>query len=221
MRLNFITRYFQTGTPGGAGGDSGRSGGIAGALGSLGGSAAGINPVGASIAGLQAALGLVQTISGNAKVKKLLGQRRAYTTPAEVQKILDYTLSLQGGDTITRDFLTGQINRSFSQSANTALQLGADLNDLSRLFEQKVNSLMQVGNQFHASNMEAFGKALAAYDLMASNKTAEWQSQQDIIKDKLQASGLDKQAGIQNLGSAANAYISLDASRRTSNLYRA
>lgn len=209
MRLNFITRYFQTA------GDA--AGGVAAAAAT--GNPAGL-AVGATLAGLQAALGLVQTISGNAKVKKLLGQRRAYTTPSEVQKILNYSLSLQGGDTITRDYLTGQIDRSFSQSVNAATQLGADPNDLSRLFEMKVNSLMQVGQQYHASNMEAFSKALAAYDLVASNKTAEWKSQQDIIKDKLQAAGLDKAAGIQNLGSAANAYISLDASRRTSDLYK-
>lgn len=176
--------------------------------------------IGTAIAGVQAAAGLIQTISGNAKAKKLLGQRRAYSTPDEIFKILNYTLSQQGGDTATRDYTTGQIDRSFSQSVNAATQLGADPNDLSRLFESKVNSLMQVGQQFHASNMEAFSKALAAYDLVASNRAAEWKSQQDIIKDKMQAAGLDKAAGIQNLGSAANSFIALDAAKRTSDLYK-
>lgn len=211
MTTNFITKFFQTGaapTPGG---------GLAAAAAT--GNPAGL-AVGATVAGLQAAMGLIQTISGNAKVKRLLGQRRAYSTPDEIFKILNYTLSQQGGDTATRDYMTGQIDRSFSQSVNAATQLGADPNDLSKLFESKVNSLMQVGQQFHASNMEAFSKALAAYDLVASNRAAEWKSEQDIIKDKLQSAGLDKAAGIQNIGSAANAFISLDAARRTSNLYK-
>lgn len=177
-------------------------------------------PIAAAAAAAQAAIGLVQTISGNAKAKKLLAQRTAYKTPEEIFKMLNLTLSGAPGDTITRDFQTDQIDRTFSQITGNATRLGADPNDLSALFDQKMNSIMKVGQQFHASNMEAMSKVLSAYDVVAANKSAEWSSQQDIIKDKLQAASAEKAAGIQNIGSAVNAGISLSASAKTSDLYK-
>lgn len=178
-----------------------------------------MEPVSASIAAAQAAMGIIQTISGAAKAKRLMAQRTAYKTPDEIWKILNASLSMAGGDTITRDFQTDQIDRGFSQALGTSTRLGADPNDLSALFDQKMQGIMKVGQQFHVSNMEAFGKVLSAYDLIATNKTAEWSSAQDIIKDKLQAAAAEKAAGIQNIGSAANAAIGLSAASKTSNLY--
>lgn len=198
MKNNFINRFF--GPDAAAGG-------------------AGLDPVSLALAGLQGGLGIIQSISGDAKAKRLMAQRTAYKTPDEIWKILNASLSMAGGDTITRDFQTNQIDRGFSQALGTATRLGADPNDLSALFDQKMQGILKVGQQFHASNMEAFGKVLSAYNLVADNKAAEWSSGQDIIKDKLQAASAEKAAGIQNIGSAANAAIGISAAAKTSNLY--
>lgn len=180
----------------------------------------GIDPVSAGIAGAQAAFGIVQTISAQAKIKKLLAQRTAYKTPDEIFKILNASLSGAQGDTITRDFQTDQLDRTFSQIMGVATRGGADPNDLSALLDQKIQGIIKVGQEFHASNMEAVSKVLSAYNLVADNKAAEWKSQQDIIKDKLQSASADKAAGVQNIGSAANAAISLSASSKTGDLYK-
>ena len=182
-------------------------------------SAPGIDPVSASIAGVQAALGIVQTISGDARAKKARAKRTAYQTPEEIYKLLNLSLSGGQGDTITRDFQTGQLDRAFSQILGGATRLGADPNDLSALFDQKIQGIMKVGQEFHASNMEAMGKILAAYDTVSQNKAAEWSSAQDMLKDDIQSGAADKAAGIQNLGSAANAFISLQGAKKTGNLY--
>lgn len=149
-----------------------------------------------------------------------MSQRTAYKTPEEIFKILNATLNMAGGDTITRDFQTNQIDKSFSQILGGATRLGANPNDLSALFDQKINGMLKVGQEFHASNMEAFGKVMSAYDMVAQNKVAEWRSKEDILKDKIAAATGEKAAGIQNIGSSANAFISANASAKTSNLYK-
>lgn len=148
-----------------------------------------------------------------------MAQRTSYKTPDEIFKILNLSLSAAGGDTITRDFQTNQLDRMFGGITGNAMRLGADPNDLSALFEQKINGLMKVGQQFHASNMEAMSKVLAAYDIVSQNKVAEWRSREDILKDKIQAAAMEKQAGIKNIGSSANAFISLVGAAGTSGLY--
>lgn len=182
-------------------------------------SAPGIDPVSASIAGVQAALGIVQTISGDARAKKARAKRTAYQTPEEIYKLLNLSLSGGQGDTITRDFQTGKLDRTFSQILGGATRLGADPNDLSALFDQKIQGIMKVGQEFHASNMEAMSKILTAYDTVSQNKVAEWRSREDMLKDDIQAGAADKAAGIQNIGSSANAFIGLQAASKTANLY--
>lgn len=178
-----------------------------------------VDPVSASVAGLQAAAGLVQTISASSKLKRKMAQRTAYQTPDEIFKILNATLSQAGGDTIARDSSTSQLDRAFSQVLGGATRLGANPNDLSAIFDQKITGLMKIGDQFHASNMEAFGKVLSAYSLVADNKAAAWKSREDMLKDEIQALAAEKAAGIQNIGSAANAAISLSGSSKTGDLY--
>lgn len=181
---------------------------------------ASIDPVSGSIAGLQAALGVVQAISGNDKAKKAMAQRTAYQTPEEVFKRLNLALSGGQGDTLARDYQTNQLDRNFSQILGGATRLGADPNDLSALFDQKIQGVMKIGDQFHASNMEAMSKILAAYDAVSQNKAAEWSSAQDILKDKIQAGAADKAAGIQNIGSAFNSLISLQGASKIADLYK-
>lgn len=168
-----------------------------------------IDPTGVTEA-LGIAQGIYGAINANATKKRistLLNQRTAYSTPDEVFQILNATQSNAQGDTQTRDFQTNQLDTGFSGVLNTAQLLGGDPNTLSSLFDQKMQGIMQIGQQFHTSNMEAFGKYLGALNTVAENKAAEWQSQQDILKDKLQAEGVNLQNSYANIGSGVNAFI--------------
>lgn len=179
-----------------------------------------VDPVSAALEAVQTGVGIVQSISGDARAKRAIAQRTAYKTPDEIFKILNLSLSGAGGDTITRDFQTNQLDRSFSQMLGGATRLGADANDLSALFNQKINGMLQIGQQFHASNMEALGKVFSAYDLVSQNKAAEWSSAQDILKDTIQAGAAEKAAGVQNIGSGVNAFLGTYASGKTQDLYK-
>lgn len=179
-------------------------------------------PIGIGIEAAQAALGLVQAISGDAKMKKLLAQRKAYVTPDEIYDILNATASRasSGYDPTTLDYLTNQVDRGFSSALNSAELLGADPNQLSNLFDQKIQASMKIGAENQLLNMKNFENYLKAESVVADNLAAEQKSQQDIIKDKLQAAGLNKQAGLQNIGSAVNAGLATASAYGTANLYK-
>lgn len=199
MKLNFITRYFDASSA---------------ALGAAG-------PIGIGLAAAQTALGLVQSISGDAKMKKLLGRRRAYVTPDEIYDILNATASraATGYDPQTLDYLTNQTEGAFSSSIDAATRLGGDPNDLSAIFDQKIQATMKIGAENQLLNMKNFERFLQAESLVADNRAAEQKSQQDIIKDQIQAAALNKQAGLQNIGSGLNAGLSVASSYGTANLY--
>lgn len=153
------------------------------------------------------------------KLKNAVAKRQAYITPNEIYDILNATEQLSQGDTQTRDFETNQLDRAFSNQLGTAELLGADPNQLSSLFEQKINNLLKIGQNFHASNMEAFGKFLVAKNLVAENKTAEWQSREDILKDLI--AGISKTANTyaQTANNGFNNAITGLSAMGTSNLY--
>lgn len=178
-------------------------------------------PVGASIAAAQTALGLVQAISGDAKMKKLLAQRKAYVTPDEIYDILNATASRVGSgyDPQTLNYLTNQNDRAFSSSLDAATLLGADPNQLSNLFDQQIQASMKIGADNQLLNLQNFQRYLQAESVVADNKAAEQKSQQDILKDKIQAAAVNKQAGLQNIGSGLNAGLAIASDYGTANLY--
>lgn len=168
----------------------------------------------------QAAYGIIKGINTDKKIKGLLAQRKSFQTPDEIFQILNATEQNAQGDTQTRDFQTNQLDRQFSQQLGTAELLGADPNSLSSLFDQKVQGIMQIGDQFHRSNMEAFGKYLGGLNTVAENKAAEQISKDNLIKDQLQALGQQRQDNTKNIGSGINAIIGGLAADETSSLYK-
>lgn len=173
------------------------------------------------------ALGAAQTIAGliggigaNNKIKDVIAQRKAYQTPEEIFQILNATQSAAQGDSATRDFQTGQIDRAFSGAIGTAELLGGDPNSLSALFDARVNNLLKVGEQFHASNMESFGNYLKALNTVADNKAAEQISQDNLLKDQIQALAQQKQDATKNVGSGVNAITGALAADATMDLYK-
>lgn len=176
--------------------------------------------------GITEALGIAQGIYGafkagatEKKINALLEKRTAYKTPDEIFKILNATEQKSQGDTITRDFELGQLDQGFANTLGTVQLLGGDPNTAASLFDRKMQGILQVGQQFHASNMEAFGKYMGALNLVSENKAAEWQSQQDILKDKLQAASGAKGDAFKNISGGINTLLSGLAANAEMGLY--
>lgn len=171
-------------------------------------------------ASTQVAIGLVQSITGESKMQKALAKRKAFVTPEEVYKIVNATTNRMGGlDPETLSYITGEVDRGFSSSINAATKFGADPNLLSEILDKKIQATFKIGAENQIENMKNFEKYLSAQQLLADNKAAEQKSQQDIIKDELQAAGLNKQAGLQNIIGGVNAGLSAFSSLKTGSLY--
>ncbi len=165
-------------------------------------------------------VGIYQKSRANKKAKKALSERKAYQTPDEIFQILNAVQSKAQGDTQTRDFQTQQIDNSFANQLGVAELLGADPNDLSSLFNQKMQGILQVGQQFHQSNMEMFGKYTGALEMVAANKAGEWKSTQDFVKDDLQAAAADGAAANQTINSGINMALSGYSASQSNKLYK-
>lgn len=184
----------------------------------------GLSPAAALQTGLGAVetgIGIVQGIGAKKRQRNLLNQRKAFTTPQEVYDVLNATENnaSQGYDATTLNYLNNQTDQAFSSSINSAQTLGADPNLLSEIFGQKVNAIMKIGADNHTLQMNNFSQYISALDSVSQNKAAEYKSQQDIIKDKLQAEGLNIQSGAANVSGGINNITSALASDQIANLY--
>lgn len=164
-------------------------------------------------------VGAYQKGRANKQTKEALKNRKAYTTPNEYYKILNALENKSQGDTIARDFQTQQIDNSFAQQLGVAELLGADPNDLSGMFQQKIQGILQVGQNFHASNMEAFGKYIGGLEMIGQNKTAEWGSEDNRVKDLLAALNQQKKDANQTINSGLNMGIAGVSALASNNLY--
>jgi hypothetical protein len=117
------------------------------------------------------------------------------------------------------DYLTDQSNKATSSAVATAAKLGADPNTLSSLLNQNFNNILKIGAENHDRNMQNFSNYLSSVDMISKNKEAEWASRQDIIKNKMASAQSTRDAGMANIGSAANALISLEAAGKTRSLF--
>lgn len=164
-------------------------------------------------------VGAYQKGRANKRMKAAAAQRKPYRTPDEIFQILNATQNKAQGDTATRDYETGLIDRSFSQGIGTAELLGAGPNTLSSLFDQRVNGIMQVGQQFHASNMESFGKYMNALNMVAENKAAEGISSDNMLKDLMQAYAQQKADANATINSGVNGLVGAASMYGTNKLY--
>lgn len=180
--------------------------------------------IGTAIQGIeglaQIGVGLIGGAKARREQKSLLAQRKAYQSPDEIQKILNLTLSQAGGDTIARNYQTNALDNAFSGYFGSAERLGANPNDLSAAFQQKMNGIFQIGEQFHQSNTEAFSKILGAYSTVAQGKDAEYVSEQDLLKDRLAATNAKLNNASGNLQSGLNTLNSGISSYATQQLYK-
>lgn len=175
----------------------------------------------AGLGGLQAIGGMIQSIGANKQLKKLFEQRTPFKTAKEVFQNRDASqyFAQQGYSDQTLNYLTNQSDRAFSGSAGTALRLGADPNMISGLYDQYMNDVFKVGANSNIMQMQNFDRFLNANAEVGKNADAEWQSKENLIKDKMQMQYQKAQAGQQNMQSGINAGLGALSASETSNIY--
>lgn len=172
--------------------------------------------VGIGVAGY----GVYSKARANKKAKDALAKRKSYQTPDEIFQILNAVESKAQGDTQARDYETQQIDNAFANQLGIAELLGADPNDLSSLFNQKMQGIIQTGREFTKSNMDLFGKWVGVKELVAANKTGEWKSEQDFVKDDLQAAAADGASANATINSGVNMALSGLSASQSNKLYQ-
>lgn len=178
-------------------------------------------PILAVLAGAQAVYGAIKGNQASKDFNAAKARETPYKTPEELQKILQATqANAQGGfDAETLDYLTTQNDRAFSASLGANQRLGGNANDAAALFDQQMQSIMKVGAQNHALNLENFSRYLGALNTIADSEGAEWSSEQNIVKNELQAANANRQAAFGNIQSAINTGIAAYSEAKMDDLY--
>ena len=141
-----------------------------------------------AVGGISMIGGMIGKGKARRRMKELQSQRTAYKTPEEVFKILQATQqnAQTGLGSQVLGYLTGSADRAMSSSVGAIQQMGGDLNDLSGIFEQRLQQDMKIGAQDHAAQLANFSQYLTALNSVAENRTAEWASRENILKDEIQ-----------------------------------
>lgn len=180
-------------------------------------------PVSLGLGILETGINYLEKAKAKKEQKKLLSQRKAYQTPQEIFDILNATKANAsvGFDPTTLDYLTNETDQAFAGSLGVLNRNGGDPNDASALFTQKINEIMKIGADDHELKTKKFSAYLGALEMVGANKAAEQKSQQDIIKDRLQAEGLNIQNADTNISNGLNTVVGSLASMGTESLYNA
>lgn len=177
---------------------------------------------------VSAGLGVAQAIGGfiekgraRKEMARLQAQRKPYTTPDEIYQMLQATQqnAQSGFGAEILNYLTGNADRAFSSSIGAAELLGGDPNDLSDIFEKRVNESMRIAGESHAQKMANFGMFLKSLNVVGENKAAEWQSRDNILKDKIQAVAARGGDAVKNIGSGISNVIGALSAGQIMKLY--
>lgn len=174
-----------------------------------------------AMGGVQSISGIINGITGNAKSKKLMAQRKPYEAPEEYSDIYNLTSNLaqQGYDAFTLNYLNEQVDRSIGTSLNAATTMGADPNSIADILDRDIQARMKIGADNATKQFENFNKFMSAMQMMAGAEEAEWASRDNLIKDQLQQAANQKEQGFQNAMTGLNTIGSGLAMQQQSNLY--
>lgn len=175
--------------------------------------------VSAALSAIQTGIGIVKSIGSKKRINNLIGQLTPYKTPDAFYQGLNLTESNAQGDTGTRTYEQNKLDNSFASYLSSATRLGADPNDLSAAFGQKIQGMMKIGEQFHQSNLQAFSSMLAGYNALAENKTAEQVSKNDLIKNRIAAENANLGTDNANVSNGLNSFLSSLSSKGIMNLF--
>lgn len=125
----------------------------------------------------------------NEKLDALFAQRTAFKTPKEAYDILNLSQSeaQQGFSDQTMDYFTGQAGAGLAGTLGVAKRLGADPNQLDSVLDRYYGDIFRIGAESDLVKMKKTDQFTKALGLIGANKEAEWQSQENIIKDQMQA----------------------------------
>lgn len=182
-----------------------------------------LNPIAAvndALAAVQTGIGIVKSIGAKKRINNLIDQLTPYTTPDSFYQGFNLTESRAQGDTVTRQYQTNALDNTFASYLSSATNLGADPNALSAAFGQKIQGMMQIGEQFHQSNTEAFSAMLQGYNALAQNKTAEWASKNNRIKDKIQAENANFKTANDNINNGLNSLQSSLSAQQIADMFK-
>jgi hypothetical protein len=174
------------------------------------------------IGAAQLGIGLAEKDAAKKDAAKALSKRRAYQTPEEVYKILNATEqnAQSGFDPSTLQYLTNQTDQSFDAALSTSEKLGGDPNNLSALFNDKISSIMKIGAENHAQNLNNFNAYLGALGTLGQSKDAEFFSQQNLVKDAQQAAAYDKQVATGQISAGLNTGLASLSALEQEQLYK-
>lgn len=181
-----------------------------------------IAPIATSALGLvQTGIGLFEKAATRRRQNKLFRQRSTYQTPDELFDVRNALESRMGGlDPAVLQYLTGETDRAFGSGLGVLQRGGGDPNDVSALFDQKINAIMDIGAKSHAVSMENFSKVLSATAAIGESRTAEWQSRENLLRDRLAAEGVNFQNANAGLQSGLNTIIAAGSAYAQSQLYK-
>ncbi|HQV55016.1 MAG TPA: hypothetical protein PLX17_05845 [Chitinophagaceae bacterium] len=164
-------------------------------------------------------VGAYQSSRANKKQKDAIKNRKAYETPEEVFTILNALQNKAQGDTQTRDYETNLINRSFANQLDVVQLLGGDPNDAAAAFDRHMQGIITVGDKFHATNLEGFGKYIGGLDMVAKSRDAEWGWQDNQTKDLIAALNQQKEDANKTINSGLNLTMQGVTNLASNNLY--
>lgn len=179
-------------------------------------------PAGLALGGLQTALGIYQAISGGAKADRLMRKRKAFKTPEEILDLAKFDQSQVGTGLSPQvlQYLTGNADNALSTSLNTAERLGADPNQLSNMLDQRFQQNLSIGAQDQLENMKKFSAYRDSLQVLAANKAAEQKSQEDLLKDQLQAASATQQQAVPNILGGGNTILNTLSSAKIAELFK-
>lgn len=176
-----------------------------------------------------AAIGIYQGIKGAADAKKaqaqsdqLFKQRKPYKAPSEVLDIFNQAQNnaQTGYDPTTLDYLTSQNNNGLNSALNTSKLLGGDPNNFSQLIDQSFQNIFKIGSENNLLKMKKFDQLLNATNLVIGNKDAEFASQDNLLKDQLQAAAQRTQVARANEQGGLNLAVNGLSAYASSKLYK-
>lgn len=176
----------------------------------------------------QAGLGIIQGIGGligqgkaRREMARLQSQRKAYKTADETYQILQATQAnaSQGLGSDMLAYLTGNNDRSLSSGISASTLLGGNANDLGNLLDRYSQQSMGIAAQDQAAQMAKFSQYLNAVSTLGASKDAEWQSQENILKDKIQAASARSGDATKGLQSGVNAVLGSISAGQQQKLY--
>lgn len=185
--------------------------------------------VGAVVGIVGAGAGIYQGFKGASDAKKaqgqsdaLFAQRKAYKTPSEVFDVFNQAQNnaQSGYDPTTLGYLTSQTNNATNAALDTSKLLGGDPNSFANLIDQNFQQIFKVGSENNLLKMKKFDQLLNATNLIIGNKDAEFASQDNLLKDQLQAAAQRTQVGRQNEQSGINLALNGFSSLASNSLFK-